>query len=72
MNLGSDAFAVAVNWVDTATPGGREEYNFETFYRFPIFPELDLTISYQYIKDLAVTVEFDSTNVYSLRLTSTF
>lgn len=68
----TDVLGAAINWVDSATPGAREEYNFEVFYRFPIFPKLDLTLSYQYIKDPAVTDEFDHTNAYGIRLVTDF
>jgi hypothetical protein len=68
----TDVLGVAINWVDSATPGAREEYNFEVFYRFPIFPKLDFTASYQYIKDPAVTREFDHANAYSIRLVTDF
>lgn len=70
LRFGNDVFGAAINWVDSATPGAREEYNFETFYRFPFLPNLDMTVSYQYIKDPAVTREFDHSNVFSIRFTS--
>jgi hypothetical protein len=72
LRFGTDVLGAALNWVDSATPGAREEYNFELFYRFPLFPKLDMTVSYQYIQDPAVTQEFDQTNAFSIRLTSTF
>jgi len=72
LRFGTDVFGAALNWVDSATPGAREEYNLELFYRFPVIPKLDMTVSYQYIKNPAVTREFDQTNAFSIRLTSTF
>lgn len=68
----TDLLGAAINWVDSATPGARDEYNFEVFYRFPIFPKLDLTASYQHIKDPAVTREFDHVNAFSIRLVTDF
>jgi hypothetical protein len=43
-------FGTALNWVDSAIAGTRDEYNLEVFYRFPIIPKLDLTASYQGLK----------------------
>jgi porin len=72
LRFDDDVFGVAINWVDTATPGGREEVNIETFYRFPLFPKVDMTVSYQYINNPANTREFDNASAFSMRLTSTF
>jgi hypothetical protein len=68
----TDLLGVAINWVDSATDGARDELNYELFYRFPLFRKLDLTASYQYIEDPAVNHEFDHANAYSLRLTTDF
>jgi carbohydrate-selective porin OprB len=67
----NDVIGVAFNWVDTAFEG-RDEYNVETFYRFPFLPDVDLTLSHQAVLDPAFTREFDWSSVFSLRLTSAF
>ena len=40
---------VAFNWVRPTPTGSRDEYDVEIFYRFPIFPLVDVTLSYQSI-----------------------
>jgi hypothetical protein len=69
--LQNDLIAVAFNWVD-ATSGVRDEYNIEVFYRFPIFPLVDTTLSYQYVIDPASDLGIDHASVFSLRLRTTF
>ena len=67
----NDLLGVAFNWID-ATSGVRDEYNVEVFYRFPIFPLVDTTFSYQYVKDPALDLGIDHASVFSLRLKTTF
>ena len=47
-------------------------YNLEVFYRFPIFPGVDTTLSYQSVFDPALNTEFDHAHVFSLRLRTVF
>ena len=72
-SIENDIVGTAFNW---ATPndnsGGRDEYNLEVFYRFPLFPGLDTTLSYQSVFDPAFNTEFDHAHVFSLRLRSVF
>jgi hypothetical protein len=68
----NDMLGVAFNWADAPIPGARSEYNFEVFYRFPIFPNVDTTFSYQSVIDPALTREFDHASVFSLRFRTTF
>jgi hypothetical protein len=68
----NDLVGIAVNWVDSAAEGSREEYNLEVFYRFPLFPGLDTRLSYQYVIDPAFTREFDSSSVFSLGFRTVF
>jgi carbohydrate-selective porin OprB len=70
--LQNDLIGFAVNWVDSAAEGSREEYNLEVFYRFPLFPGLDTRLSYQYVIDPAFTREFDSSSVFSLGFRTSF
>ena len=70
--LKNDAFGVAFNWVKSIAAGARDEYNFETFYRFPLFPAVDTTLSYQSVFDPALTREIDQASVFSLRLRTTY
>ena len=70
--LKNDMLGLAFNWAETPIPGARDEYNFEVFYRFPMFPNLDTTLSYQLVIDPALTREFDDVSVFSLRIRTTF
>jgi hypothetical protein len=67
----NDLLGVAFNWAD-ATSGVRDEYNVEGFYRFPIFPLVDMTLSYQYVIDPALDLGIDHASVFSLRIRTTF
>ena len=69
---GDDVVATAFNWVDSAFEGTRDEYNWETFYRFPMLPDVDATLSYQAVFDPAFETSYDFSSVYSLRLTTSF
>ena len=45
--------------------GSRDEYNLEVFYRFPLFPGVDTTLSYQSVFNPALNTEFDHAHVFS-------
>jgi len=75
----NDVIGTAFNWVDSAFAKPsvtnnltRDEYNWETFYRFPLFPDVDTTLSYQAVFDPAFTRTFDFSSVFSLRATTSF
>jgi hypothetical protein len=67
-----DLFGAAYNWVQPSAPGARDESNLEFFYRFPLFPETDATLSYQAIFNPALEPNIDSASVFSFRIRSTF
>ncbi len=69
--LQNDLIGVAFNWAD-ATSGVRDEYNVEGFYRFPLFPRVDMTLSYQYVINPALDLGIDRASVFSLRIRTTF
>ena len=64
--LKHDLIGVAGNWVESVVAGSRDEYNLEVFYRFPLFPSVDMRLSYQYVYHPALTREIDSASVFSL------
>jgi hypothetical protein len=68
----NDVIGTAFNWVDSAYANTRDEYNWETFYRFPLLPEVDTTLSYQAIFDPAFQTNFDFSSAFSLRMTTSF
>ena len=67
-----DLVGVALNWVKPTFSGTRSEYDFELFYRFPIFPLVDVTLSYQAIFNPALDLGKDYASVFGLRLRTTF
>jgi hypothetical protein len=68
----TDVFGAAINSVDSATPGTPRETNYEIFYRFPLFLNVDLTLNYQYIDNPATNTEYDNASAFALRLVTTF
>lgn len=68
----NDLVGIAGNWVDSAAPGARDEYNVEVFYRFPLFPGLDTRLSYQSVINPALTRDFDHVSVFSLGFRTVF
>ena len=72
IRIKNDLVGVALNWVESAAVGSREEYNFEAFYRFPIFPAVDTTLSYQSIFDPALAPSIDQSSAFSLRVRTTY
>ena len=70
--LKNDVVGTAFNWVKVPGGGSRSEYNAEVFYRFPLFPEVDMTLSYQSVINPALTREVDHASVFSLRIRVVF
>jgi porin len=70
--LNNDVIGVALNWASTPFAGSRDEFNAELFYRFPLYPHVDTTFSYQWVKNPALTRELDQASVFSLRFRTTF
>ena len=69
--LQNDLFGAAFHWAN-ATPGVRDESNLEIFYRFPLSPRVDVSLSYQSVFTPALDLGIDQANVFSLRLRTTF
>ena len=70
--LKNDLVGAAFNWAKTAIPEKRSEYHLEVFYRFPIVPSVDTTLSYQYVINPALTRDIDHASVFSLRFSTVF
>lgn len=71
LGFNADLAGVAYNWVQP-TGFDRDESNVELFYRFPLFPEMDATLSYQAIINPAGDLTNDYGSAFSLRLRSTW
>lgn len=67
----ADVCGAAYNWVQP-TGVDRDESNVEFFYRFPLFPEADATVSYQAVINPALDPDNDFGSAFSFRLRSTF
>ena len=71
-NMKDDLLGVAFNWAQAAVSGARGEYNAEVFYRFPLFPQMDMTFSYQGVIHPALDPENGYASVFSFRFRTTF
>ena len=70
--LQNDLLGVGVSWAQANVAGARAETNVEIFYRFPIFPQVDMTLSYQALINLALDPDNDYASAFGLRLRTTF
>ena len=70
--LKNDVVGVAFNWASVPESSARSEYNAEVFYRFPLFPQVDTTLSYQSVINPAFNRDDDHVSVFSLRIRTTF
>ena len=68
----NDVAGISLNWVDPVTAGSRPESNVELFYRFPLYPTLDLTLSYMGIINPALDPTNDYASAFSLRFVTVF
>jgi hypothetical protein len=71
-HIQNDVVGVAFNYVEPSLAGTRGEYNPEIFYRFPLFPQVDLTLTYHSIINPALDPDNSHASAYSLRLRTTF
>jgi hypothetical protein len=69
--LQNDLLGVAFNWMQANVSGARAESDFEAFYRFPIFPQVDMSLIYQWVINPGLDHDNDSASVFSLRLRTT-
>jgi len=70
--LQNDLLGIGLNWAQANVEGARAETSLEIFYRFPIFPQVDMTLAYQSFFNLALDPENDHASAFSLRLRTTF
>jgi hypothetical protein len=71
IGLNADLAGVAYNWVQPSQ-FDRDESNLELFYRFPLLPQMDATVSYQGVFNPALDPTRDYGTAVSLRLRSTW
>jgi hypothetical protein len=71
-NLKNDLLGLAFNWAQAASDQARGEYNLEVFYRFPLFPQFDMTLSYQGVIHPALDPDNGYTSVFGFRFRTTF
>lgn len=70
--LKNDLVGVALTWAAVPQTEAQNEENLELFYRFPIFPHVDATLSYQSVFNPAYDRDNDQASVYSFRLRTSF
>ena len=68
----NDVVGVAFNWVRPTLPGSRDEYDIELFYRFPLFPLVDVTLTYQSIFNPILDPDNNHASAFGLRIRTTF
>jgi hypothetical protein len=68
----SDLVGIAFTWSQIPPSEIRSEYNVEAFYRFPLFPSVDTTLSYQSVIRPALDPDNNHASVFSLRIRTTF
>jgi hypothetical protein len=68
----NDVIGFAINYVEPSLEGSRGEYNPELFYRFPLFPQVDMTLTYHSIINPALDRDNTFASAYSLRIRTTF
>lgn len=68
----SDVVGFQYNYIDPVGDDARIEQSFEAFYRFPLLSDLDVTFAYQHINDPGNTRLVDSSNVFSVRVVTSF
>ena len=69
--LKNDAVGLAFNWVQS-TFSDRNEYDIETFYRFPVIQLVDMTLHFQQVFNPSFAPDIDSASVFSIRLKTSF
>ena len=68
----NDVLGVGLTWGESYLPDTRDETNIEVFYRFPLFTDLDLTLSYQSFFNVARNPDVDHAHAFGIRLRTTF
>lgn len=71
-HLENDMLGIGLGWADPTNPSFRDEYIGEAFYRFPLTPRLDVSLSLQAIFNPAANLGVDKTTVASVRLRKVF
>jgi hypothetical protein len=66
--------SVGISWtmIKAVNEGARREQNVETWYKFPLFPGLDMTLHYQAIINPSLDHTNDFASAFSLRFTTAF
>jgi porin len=67
-----DVVGLGFIWAKAGQNRIRSEYNAELFYRLPIFPHVDATVSYQSVFRPAFTKDIDQAPLFTLRLRTSF
>jgi hypothetical protein len=68
----NDVIGVAFNWVRPTLIGTRDEFDLELFYRFPLFPLVDVTLTYQSIFNPILDPDNNHASAFGLRIRTTF
>ncbi len=74
--LQNDLLGVGYTWAQATESDPdvdiRSESNLEIFYRFPIFPQVDMTLSYQSVFNPALDPDNDHASAFGIKIRTTF
>ncbi len=70
--LKNDLFGVGYSWAQATESAARSESSVEVFYRFPIYPLVDMTLAYQSVINPALDHDNDHASAFSIRIRTTF
>jgi hypothetical protein len=68
----ADLFGIAGGWTDPANENLRDQFTFETFYRYQLTPNLAITPDLQVVFNPSLNPTIDSQLILGLRLRATF
>ena len=68
----ADLFGIAGGWTDPANDNLRDQFTFETFYRYQLTPNLAITPDVQVVFNPSLNPTIDSQLILGLRLRATF
>ncbi len=70
--LHNDMLGFGITYAEPNIPGTREETIAEMIYVFPMLPQVDVTLGYQYVHHPALDLGKDSASVFNFRIRTTF
>ena len=70
--IDNDSVGIAYSYMKAVVEGSRSEKELELWYRFPLYPGLDMTLHYQGIFNPALNFDNDYASAWSIRFVTSF